>query len=649
MRRNAIRLIITFLFCFFAGISFGQNVLPDFPTEAIRKFNQEALGRIKAGENIDITGNRNGSVIRHSPLTALNYWKKDALPLRALPEKKVTVFRSDTLFLADTLEVSGPWTLNGAIVIYSSGYLHLHRADATILGDIFLLDNAKFQVDSSTLYIPQAYFYQRAILATGGSNIIFSNTDIDHSGLSHNIILFDSARLEYYDVTNHGFTTSGIYGKASVYIDGTNEAGEFVILNEANLEFHNAGTVLPWHQFPDSSIINFSFPDGDTLEEYEFNPTLAGVSGVDYTISIHNCTEVMWGMMPATGSDVTISDSDIRAIGLWFLGSDSLEVTGLVNNSSYEDFTAPLNDRNLRLTGCEVTTWSLYPMEEVDISLSACILGEIGTMGRSTLNGTLYFCDGSGGYVWSNDTTFLVTGFSFTNGYVRSQGNSILLYGYSSLNNGYPSALGNSVIMTIQCALMEEPRYYDKSVAWNALITGPADAYPGESVAITGSVWIDKSPESSLMDFGKYQLFYQAEEEEVWIQIPADSLNEKRNETLGLWETGGLAPGQYILRLVLHDDLGNAVEALKAVNLLYPTAIDENNATDLLTVKLPLNPKAESIFIANINGKLLLHHPLENALKEQVSLSIKDLPAGVYLVTVEFKDNSRKSMIFTKM
>jgi len=235
--------LISILFIFNA---FAQQTPFNFPQNHINQFNAEAIQHARAGVLAPDNSQCSDGLI-HSAGSVLNFNEKVHLTGLIPSNKALTFERSDTLFIGDTTEISGEWLRNGPIILYGSGRLHFNKANATILGDIYLLENSALIADSSSIYIPQAYFYQRAVVATGGSKVIYRHTTVDHSNLSHNMVLVDSARLELIDVTNHGFTTNGIYHRSSVYIDGTNQAGEYVIVDEAELEFHNANTVLLWH------------------------------------------------------------------------------------------------------------------------------------------------------------------------------------------------------------------------------------------------------------------------------------------------------------------------------------------------------------------------------------------------------------------
>lgn len=619
-----------------------------FPAEQIHKFNTFALNEISSGKKtVDSL-----SVSKHNEsglLQMMKFKENLKIPQAFLACKGKSKLIYDTLIVTDTMTITGTWMHEGPIFIVNNGLLKFQDANATILGDIYLMGaHPQLISDSSTLYIPQQYFYQRSLVITGGGRVIYHNTTVDHSGLSHNLVATDSAYLELKNVTQNGFTTNGLYGHPTFNIGRINVAGEYVITDRANLKFRNSNTVLLWHHFPDTAIINFSFPANDTVHNYLFNNTVPGIRGIEYSIDADSCTDVMWGMMPVTGSDVTISNSQIRSIGLWFLGSDTITVNGLVDNSSYSNFTASLSDRNLQLNNCSVMTWSLYPMEHSYINMTGCIVGEIGTMGRSQLSGSNFYCDGSGGYMWTNDTTFMLAGFASASGYVRSQGNGILLFAYSSIVNGYPSALGNSVIMVIQSNVPQEPVALDKACAWYAFISQPFDTYTDRIVPVTGSVWIEKTSISNLMDFGSYRMYYQKNGDADWTEIIADSLNTKHNDTLCIWNTSGLAAGQYNLKLVLRDSWGNTAEAIKEVNVLpafmgltenaeytelnvYP-----NPSANKVNVKLP--EKIENNFslqLFNSSGEIVLTE--KNLIQKDnhlLSIDIKALPAGNYFLKI---------------
>jgi len=562
-----------------------------------------------------------------------------------------TILAHDTLIVTDTVIITGTYTRNGPILVINGGFLQFSHATATILGDIYVVgSNSKLYADSSYLYIPQQYFYQRSLVATEGGVVHYSNSTIDHSGLSHNVFIGSNSILELTNVHNNGFTTNGTASNAQFIINGINQAGEYVITDTAQLSFRDANTVLLWHQFPDTAVINFTFPNGDTLNSYAFNKTLVGVKGVEYSISLDTCINVMWGLMPSTGSNVTINNSTIRSIGLWFTGSDTIAVNGLVDNSTYTAFTASLSDRHLELNNCSVQTWSIYPMDKTHVNLSGCIVGEIGTENSSTFSGTNFTCDGSGGYMWCTDTSFVAAVNCSAVNAVRSEGTGILLFGYSSLTGGYPSAINNSVIMVIQSSVLQEPTPLDNSCAWFALIDEPFNTYVDTVTAVTGSAWIMKTATSTWMDFQSYRLYYQLNSATTWNDIITDSLTAKDNDTLGIWNTHGLTAGQYNLKLTLRDSWGNTADAMKSVNV-QPAVLEGIKLQKAMSINCFPNPVTDKLNIAfnKVQGKntsVKLFNELGNEVYccnniaattgNNFSIDTGTLPAGVYLLNVSY-------------
>jgi len=654
-RSNLFILIFTFIAC----TASAQNNNFHFPKKQIDAFNKSAYQKICARENI--LPNSGGNIASSGFMQLMKFKQALHLSTKYFSLKGKSTTSNDTLIVTDTLLITGTYSHNGPVIIINGGFLHFKNASATILGDIYVWGaNSRLYADSSTLYIPQQYFYQRSLVVIDGGIVHYHNTTLDHSGLSHNLLAGKNSYIEMVNVQNNGFTTNSVNSNAQISINGTNEAGEYVTMDSARLNFKNANTILLWHQFPDTSVINFSFPKGDTVSSYKFNKTLPGVHGVEYSIVADTCTNVMWGMMPVTGSNVTISNSKIRSIGLWFTGSDTIAVNGLVNNSHYTTFTAGLSDRNLQLDNCDVQTWSIYPMNKSHVDLSGCIVGEVGTEQHSSFTGLNFTCDGSGGYMWATDTTVVMAGYCSDVNAVRSQGNGIVLFAYSSLMGGYPSALNNSVIMVIQSNVQQEPVPLDNACAWYAMIEQPFNAYTDSIAAITGSAWIVKTASSSLMDFQSYRLYYQQNGATSWSNILTDSLHARHNDTLGIWNTSGFSAGQYNIKLVLRDNWGNTAEAIKGVNLMPKilAGIEEdvtqsmncfpNPATDKLNIVFNVKQgRSVSVKLFNELGKEIYS---DNGIANSNSFSIdtRRIPAGIYLLNVSCDGNLYNKVVAIK-
>ena len=165
--------------CFFS-VGYSQT---KFPQKEINEFTKHALERNHSTFNIQHSKLNNTSPSGiHQLLSKFNNFQ-----IFKFPNYHIKSSKSDTMYvLADTL-ISGNWLHKGTIVIGSGATLTFKKTNATILGDIVVWgDNAKLIIDSSYMYFPQQYFYQRSLIAVMKSYINISNSTLDYSGLSHN-------------------------------------------------------------------------------------------------------------------------------------------------------------------------------------------------------------------------------------------------------------------------------------------------------------------------------------------------------------------------------------------------------------------------------------------------------------------------------
>jgi hypothetical protein len=503
----------------------------------------------------------------------------------------------DTLFVGlvpnDTLNISGTYTHNGPVFILNNGVLKMHNASFTNIGDVYVFQSGRLLADSSTLFFPQQYFYQRALIAAGAGYVHLETCSLNYGGYSHNMVAADSATVEMNNIYFYDWTTAGLYGKPVVKINGANLTGEYIMTDEATAEFKNVNTLLLWHHFPDSAIINYSFPDGGNLNNFTLNNGVPGISGIGYSESVDSSQNIWWGLMPVNGSDVTISNSVIRTIGAWFERGDSVTASGLIDNSNYSNFTAPLTDRNLHLVNSSVQTWSLYVFDSSKVTIGSSILGEVGCMGHSSVTSSQFFLDGSGGYFWATDTSFLVASSVNATSHIRSERNGIFIFGYGTVSNGIASAIGNSVLIVVQSGLPQDPVPYEGGCAWFANIGQASPAFVDTTVNITGSAWIDQGPLGSFLDFGSYSMYYQPQGAPTWTNLVSGSPTEIRNNVLSAWNTYGLMSGNYLLKLVMKDNLGDSVEAIKMVTLLPTIIYVEELSKDNSIVKIFPNPVSQ--------------------------------------------------------
>ncbi len=557
----------------------------------------------------------------------------------------------DTVFVGgvahDTLRISGIYTHNGPIMVFNDGVLIIKNAIVNNTGDLFVFNYGRVLVDSSQVTFPQQYFYQRNVIAIQHGYINFHYSTFAYSGMSHGLVMGDSAIIDMNLVHNYDWTTAGLYGSPTVNIRGSNLGGEYILAYNATANFNNVDSLLLWHMFPNLAVINYVFPPGAAVYGYHFNNTVAGVSGINYAATADSCYNVWWGMMPSNGSDVTISNSTIRAIGALFQRGDSVWVNGVYDNSSYTNYVMPVADRNLHLINSGVQTWSFYLSDSSKVKITNCTLGEVGTQQRSSVGASQTLVDGSGGYFWASDTSTTFAGNCTSYNTVRSERYGIFVYAYGNIPFTGPTSIGHSVMVSVQNTMAADPVPYDGSICWMENIATPAAAHADSVIAVTGSAWIDQGPNGSWFDWMSYSLSYQLIGNTGWIYIVSDSVTEIRHNTLANWNTTGLAAGTYILRLVNKSTLGDTVEDFKAVTILpaatvlvnenadFKVSCYPNPATDVLNVESNTYP-VSGIRIYNVLGEIVY----ESAAKlNKTMIDIHTLDKGIY--SIEFTANQK--------
>ena len=573
----------------------------------------------------------------------------------ALPSFSQQISRSsDTLIVGvagnDTLVINGNWQNNGPIYVMNSGVLIFENAQATILGNIYVVDAGQLIASNSLLYIPQQYFYQRALITAGQGAVTIQNSTLNFGGMSHNFSLLDSSTIRLQNVYFTDWTTTGTSGKPVFSIDTCNVLGEIIVSDSATVSIANTDTVLLWYHVPRQTQLVGSFPNGINLSHYSFTPSSPGVSGLRYNVEADNIKLAWWALMPEDGSNVSINNSSLRSIGAWFTGNDSTTVSGLVDKATYTSSGNLFSDRTLILDSTSVTTWSLYPMDSSVVTINGCVAGEIGSSegSRTLCNST--FVDGSGGYFWATGSAVQFATFCAFTSNVRSEGNSILLAANSSIADGATSGIENSLLLLVQTPVLQQPVANDGSDVWVAQISAPATANVNDLVNIPGSAYILRGPSSLLMSFDHYYLSYEPSGSLAAKLITGNIYSPVDQGSLATWNTTGLTPGAYNVMLTLKDNWGDSVVGTTAVNLL-PAAIAGINALNEEVVQLFPNPAVNRfsvqfpsatfnlLTITDLTGKLMEQSIIPQA-EVREDFPVTDFATGIYLLKLSGIDGS---------
>lgn len=550
----------------------------------------------------------------------------------------------------DTLRITGPWTHYGPILVMGNGVLIFDKATVLDTGDVYVFQNGQLFADSSSLTFPQAYFYQRSLIAVQNANVQISNCSFNYSGLSHNLVIGDSAHVTMKNVYQNDWTTCGLFDHPTLLLEGCNISGEYILSDSCNATFKKADTLLLWHHFPVGANVNYNFPNGNAVNGYTFNNTVPGVSGIKWAVSADTCHNVMWAMMPENGTNVSISNSVIRAIGAWFRYGDTVTVNGLYDSSHYTNFAAPLADRTLQLLNTDVQTWSLYVFDKSHIDVSNCQVGEVGTQQKATVTQTNPFLlDGTGGYYWATDTSAVISFGATVYSYARSEKNGIFIFAYGWEPFSAPQAIGNSLLVYLQSYSPADPVPYDAATVWMDKVDGPDTSYTNSVVPVIGSAWIDwASGGSGWMDFSKYSVYYQLQGSSTWTRIVKDSMMELHHAAVANWNTNGLAAGNYNIKLTVWNNYGDSVEAIQPVTLL-PNNVGVSVIDRLTALQLYPDPCSDILTVV-VEKEEIVDYEVSDALGRKVlwgntkgkkmELDVQALPEGMYLIKLVMQNAS---------
>lgn len=635
-----------FSFCLaFITLVASAQIRQNFPQDALNQVTQKALSSYpKPQPTAGKTMSAGGSQSVQNVLGRIEEIRNGALNKLQNPQ---WITLGDTIIVGatpnDTLFITGNWTHYGPILVMGNGVLIFYKATVVDTGDIYVFQDGKLLCDSSSLTFPQQYFYQRSLIAVQNATVQIAHTNFNYSGMSHNLVLGDSAQVWLYKIHQNDWTTCGLFSKPTLVIDSCNLAGEYILMDSCTAYFNHTDTLLLWHHFPMGASVNYAFPNGASVNGYYFGPTTPGVSGIKYQVGADTCSTVWWALMPENGTNVNISNSVLRAIGTWFRYNDTANVQGLFDNSSYTNFTAPLSDRNLQLVNTDVQTWSLYVFDKSHIDVANCQVGEVGTQQRATVTQTNPFLlDGSGGYYWCTDTSAVISFGATVYSYTRSEKNGIFIFAYGWEPFSAPQAIGKSLMVYVQSTSPLDPVPYDGATVYMDKIDGPDTSYTNITVPVIGSAWIDwAGSTNSWMDFSKYSLFYRLQGNTNWTNIVKDSMLELHHAPLANWNTWALAPGNYDIKLTVYNTWGDSVEAIKPMTLLLGAVAVEDHVTSALGV-FP-NPANDVVTIStnefqhttcqlyDITGKKIGEKQLAG---EKTAIDISSLAAGMYYIRI---------------
>lgn len=563
----------------------------------------------------------------------------------------------------EVVTITEHYFLDGNLTIVNNGVLNINQADFQIDGDIFIAGMGQLNVNGSSFTVIQEYIYEHDATVIDHGRIEFSGVKFQSSGQSWSIGLTGNAQyiLEDSEISD-GFITTALLENSTARITHTKTPGEFLCFDNNDILFRNSDFLLQWLVLPDSSIVKASLPDDSLLTGWHFSANDSNIHGIPYSIEIDSCTQVMWGLISMTGSDATFRNTDLRTIGLLFAVPDSIPVNNITNESHHTDDIIGVPDRTLRLINSDVQTWSFYTSSNSNISVNNCIFGELIAQDSSRVHINNSVCDGSGGYLGAFHQSFLIVAGSLVRSQVISRQTGVLVGAQSAFLGSEIDADESSIMFLANTTTNVEPEAHNSAVIFEAQIF-PVEGVIDSQVPIIGTARLLAGPDNPI-EFTGYTVEYSPDmENPSWLPTDGKHPDPVINDTLAVWDTSGLIPGDYGLQLSLFHTFGDSISMGSCARLDRLTVIfseDERipqnvvlgqnypnpfNSSTTMTYSLPERCHV-SLKVFDLHGRELmtLVDDILNRGNHSVKIDLQDYPSGIYLYRIHaggFSDTKR--------
>ncbi|MCK4337695.1 MAG: fibronectin type III domain-containing protein [Candidatus Aminicenantes bacterium] len=455
------------------------------------------------------------------------------------------------LFLTGHMYVAG----NGLMIVYG-GEFHLKGNNKNIYvgenGGVIFVNNA-------FLHYEQTYVSQHNIIAWGSGKVWLEDTRVNCDGSIEFIYLRDNSSYTAKGVTYEHWKTWYLWDQTSLTLENVNIAGDIVFYDSPTMRFKDTNVIMPWLYFDNGAVVDYKFPKPKYKTEpvtMTFDGNLPGVSGIPWTLILDNCRYIAWGINPYPGSCVTVRDSDLKMIMYRFTGADTFNLQGImVNDSFYGDTTVPVTDRILRLVNTNVKWWKVDIVDDFELTADSIVFSEMVSKDNAKAYLTNSICQGQtinlgatgnsfihfkDGEVWSYVSVWTDATLILENSLVDWEKGE---YIYQRSNIAH----GRSRLYCLNSTLKSLPQAYDEALVLFSKIAAPETGVVDSTIEISGSAWIEAGPENPAI-FDHYELAWAPEGSSNWTLIKNSAASVK-DGILCLWDTTGLTPGNYRVRL----------------------------------------------------------------------------------------------------
>ncbi len=534
--------------------------------------------------------------------------------------------------LPETLYIDTNYVQNGNILILGYGVLIVDGSMLDLSGHLAAFGHGKAVFrNGAWFHFNQYWVGQYYAWLTDSSSFEATDATVDANGVMH-----------YAEVHSHGtyvatrtsfpdWTFRKCFDHSTLLLEDVYHVGDLMVDDSCYVHFIRCDTLMPWFETPDGSAMDIVFPSPDSVDHFELSESTPGVDGIGYTFVADTCWRCWWSLETLPGCSVVVRNSEIRGSCIRMPGADTFTVCGIANYKLHPDLLLPMHDRHLEYVNTYVYWWNWYPLGTTVFNIDSCVFGEMIGKEASETYATGCIHDGATIMLGSVDSAFVSFADGLSLSFAGSFRRSTLLLTNTVVTPMWPyqrtnMAHNESYMLCVNCHFDSLPFALDTALVMFAAVYEPDTGEVGDSLAPIGSAWIDPGPYNPTT-FDRYRLYWRHADSLNWT-LCTDSTGEVFNGTLGIWNTSGLEPGEYHLRLTIWDDAGDSLTALREVTLLT-TGVKESPLRRVSVLRVYPNPFTHSttitFLVAGCRLPVAGNRQLGTGNVQHVSLSIFDL------------------------
>ncbi len=498
---------------------------------------------------------------------------------RTAPTLKST---KDDIVIDSTVIIEHDTTICDNIVLINDAQLIIRNCSFFLKGNIYAYHNSFVSVENTDFIILQDFIYQFGFMLWDSAAMEITNSTFNSANFptSAGVIGSSSFMMDSVDMDGAFVTFVMLGNNSSIDIRHSDKAGEFVILSDsAQLNIAHSDTVLIWLGFPrgSSGELHGSPSMDEWVERFTYPDSTC--TGINYSIKVDSLYGLILATMAMDSTDITIYDADLQSAGNIFEVAryDSLgtvipdTISGLVDDSHYDDWIAPFTGRNLRLVNTSIRAWNLYFYGETNLTLKSSIFGEClsADSNKTTLMQTT--CDGFGGHIGATGSSFLITFFTSLYTDALMEGHSVSILLLTNFIFGHLIARDRALSVIYNTILANPILVYDSAAVMVTGLYPPSPAYIDDTLSIWGSATIVRTPDSPF-EFEGYRIEYAPVEDTTQFFPLTDRIPTLVDDgELCKFITYGLDVGTYIIRLYYFSSVFGENDSLSFDNTVYLT------------------------------------------------------------------------------